>query len=182
MKTRKKQQYIFFFIVVLVILVMIAEGLRYKNSKTPEQSVSNQTETENEYVHDKQNEEMESQPDIEKLENNYKDNQNYKKEEAQEIKFINVQENRNKLSFLSDDELDYMMEQFCKYIAYKKLTEVTEATFHPDSVQKVNDYLYYIYFDIDYKVDDNQYPNIRVTCDQYDDRGCRFAFTIQYGD
>lgn len=180
MKTRKKQQYIFFFIVVLVILVMIAEGLRYKNSKTPEQSVSNQTE--NEYVHDKQNEEMESQPDIEKLENNYKDNQNYKKEEAQEIKFINVQENRNKLSFLSDDELDYMMEQFCKYIAYKKLTEVTEATFHPDSVQKVNDYLYYIYFDIDYKVDDNQYPNIRVTCDQYDDRGCRFAFTIQYGD
>lgn len=66
------------------------------------------------------------------------------------------------------------------YLENKGL-DVTTVRLHPESQQIIDDYVRYLYLDIDYQTEYSDTLLIKAVCDTYTDR-LRFAFEVQYGD
>lgn len=117
---------------------------------------------------------------IQTYQNSLEDNQELPESDV-EILFYGYQENFQAFNWLSFEEWERLQSELKGFLQKKGIRDVTEAYMHSDTIQKINDYEWYVYLDVNHK---NVYADclvIRVICDKYQEI-MRFTFEIQYGN
>lgn len=103
-----------------------------------------------------------------------------KAEPALELEFTGYDENAAAYSWLTGEDWERFKKELAVYLEKKNL-DVTTVRLHPDSQQKIGDYLRYLYLDVDYRTEYSDTLLIKAVCDTYTDT-LRFSFEVQYGD
>lgn len=97
-----------------------------------------------------------------------------------DIKFTGYDGHLLAFDWLKKDDWEQMQKLLKGYLLKKGFTDVTEVNLHPESIQRLNDYEWYVYMDVDHKNVYSDKLKIRAACDTY--KGTmRFSFEIQYG-
>ena len=104
---------------------------------------------------------------------------NGKKDSKLTLKFTAYEENVAAFSWLVGADWERFKEELAIYLEKKNL-DVTMVRLHPDSQQIIDDYLRYLYLDVDYQTEYSDTLLIKAVCDTYTDE-LRFSFEVQYG-
>lgn len=102
------------------------------------------------------------------------------KDSGLQLEFTGYDENAVAYSWLIGEDWERFKEELAVYLEKKKL-DVTTVRLHPDSQQTIDDYMRYLYLDVDYQTEYSDTLLIKATCDTYTDT-LRFSFEVQYGD
>lgn len=163
------------FLLILLAVILFFVGQMKPEQKEREKKVSK--EVLNLKEQEKKAPKRYSKQRISNLQNEAEDNINLPLTNW-ELEFTGY--DKEKLSWLSEEDYARLQEQLKGYLKKKELEDVTRVTLHSDSVQKINPYEWYLYLDVDYQTESANTLLLKAVCDTYQDT-LRFAFQIQYG-
>lgn len=178
----KERNYKIAVFLVLLCLVLAATVLRWKLTRTEQER--NREEQAVYYVRQKEKADVQgknalTEENIYRMKGQPEDNMG-NQDAGITLKFAGYEEHPEQFGWLKGEDWTRFQKELCGYLEKKEI-EATTVTLHPDSQQVQNEYVRYLYMDVDHATEYADTLLIKATCDTYQD-ALRFAFAIQYGD
>ena len=181
---KKDRKYKITVFLVLLCLVLAATVLRWKITRTEQERNKEEQKQEVYYVRQKEKADVQgkralTEANIYRMKGQPEDNMG-NQDAGITLKFAGYEEHPEQFGWLKGEDWTRFQKELCGYLEKKEI-EATTVTLHPDSQQVQNEYVRYLYMDVDYATEYADTLLIKATCDTYQD-ALRFAFAIQYGD
>lgn len=178
----KERNYKIAVFLVLLCLVLAATVLRWKLTRTEQER--NREEQAVYYVRQKEKADVQgknalTEENIYRMKGQPEDNMG-NQDAGITLKFAGYEEHPEQFGWLKGEDWTRFQKELCGYLEKKEI-EATTVTLHPDSQQVQNEYVRYLYMEVDHATEYADTLLIKATCDTYQD-ALRFAFAIQYGD
>lgn len=180
----KNRKYKIAVFLVLLCLVLAATVLQRKISREEQERNTEEQEQTVYYVQQKEKADVQekralTEGNIYSMKGQAEDNMGNQDAEIT-LNFAGYEEQPEAFGWLKGEDWTRFQKELCGYLEKKEI-QATTVTLHPDSQQVPNEYVRYLYMDVDYATEYTDTLLIKATCDTYKD-ALRFAFDIQYGD